>query len=441
MTTRSCLPLIVNMHPSGQHPSAWRLDHVNPRRSSTSTTTARSPARPSAGSSTRLLGRLLGPAARNRPPAALDDGPVITMSALAAETEHLGLVASVSTTLAQPYQVARAIASLDHVSRGRAGWNVVTSYDPNAGRNYGLDDLPDKRDRYRRAAEHIEVVEALWSSWEDGALVPRPRDGRVRRHGAGAADRAPGEFFDVAGPLQVPPPPQGRPVVFQAGASEGGRAVAARYTRTASSARSSRSNGPRTTAATCARGRAGSGRAGTTSASSPASSSSSPRATRRRAEAARARRARGRPRGAPGHARARLGISFDTVAHDRPLDPAVIAEIEGRGDRTASSRPPSATSPTPPTPSGTSSTPPARAPDARSGIRARWPTPSRSGSTRAPPTASSSCSTCCPTGCATSSTSVDPRAPTPRALPHRLRGAHAGRASRAARPPARRARA
>lgn len=150
--------------------------------------------------------------------------PLTVLPALARETEHVGLVATASTTYAEPYALARAILSLDHLSHGRAGWNIITTMDPAVARNFGHDEPPPREERYRRAAEFVEVVEKLWDSWRDDVtetwdltrLNYRPIDHR-------------GEYFSVAGPLQLPRSRQGKPVLFQAGGSDDGIATAARF--------------------------------------------------------------------------------------------------------------------------------------------------------------------------------------------------------------------
>lgn len=155
--------------------------------------------------------------------------PQMLLSSVAAVTDRIGLVASVTTTFTQPYNVARSIASLDFLSRGRASWNIVTSYDQPGALKFGLPNLPDKSERYRRAAEFTDIVLELWDSWDDDAIVldrehnifaDSTRIHPVDHHG---------EFFDVTGTLQLPRPPQGHPVLFQAGASPAGLDLAARY--------------------------------------------------------------------------------------------------------------------------------------------------------------------------------------------------------------------
>lgn len=153
--------------------------------------------------------------------------PVVLAAALAARTEHIGLVATVSTTFNEPYNVARAIATLDHISGGRAAWNVVTTYDEMAALNFGMTKLPPKHERYDRATEFVEVVLQLWESWDYQAFVVR--DGAL-----GIDDDAvhpinhKGSYFTVRGPLQTPRSLQGRPLLFQAGASDEGKSFAAR---------------------------------------------------------------------------------------------------------------------------------------------------------------------------------------------------------------------
>lgn len=155
--------------------------------------------------------------------------PLTLLSALAARTERIGLVGTATTSYNSPYNLARRFASLDLISRGRAGWNVVTSGDGGTAGNYGLDEHYDYATRYARAAEHIEVSRALWDSYEDDAF-PRDRESGTfldpsKLH---PTDHR-GTYFSVAGPLNIERSPQGHPVVFQAGDSEEGRNLGAEY--------------------------------------------------------------------------------------------------------------------------------------------------------------------------------------------------------------------
>jgi len=164
---------------------------------------------------------------RTNPSWALD--PAIIVAGMAAVTTQIGFIATASTTYAHPYNLARTFSSLDHVTHGRVGWNVVTTYDERAAPNFGDRSLPVHADRYARAAEFVDVVQSLWDSWEDDALILDRAAGRfadpTKIHAIGHN----GAHFSVAGPLQIPRSPQGRPVLVQAGSSEQGRDLAARY--------------------------------------------------------------------------------------------------------------------------------------------------------------------------------------------------------------------
>jgi FMN-dependent oxidoreductase (nitrilotriacetate monooxygenase family) len=153
--------------------------------------------------------------------------PLTLLSAVAVHTTRIGLVATVSSTYNSPFNLARRLASLDHISGGRAGWNVVTSFDTGTSRNYGLDEHLDYATRYGRALESVEVIRGLWDSYEDDAF-PADVERNVfldptKLH---ALDHV-GEHFRVAGPLNLSRSPQGQPVIFQAGVSEEGRNLAA----------------------------------------------------------------------------------------------------------------------------------------------------------------------------------------------------------------------
>lgn len=153
--------------------------------------------------------------------------PFTLLSALAALTSRIGLVATASTTYDQPYHVARRFASLDHISAGRAGWNVVTTANPDAARNFGLDAHVEHGERYARAREFYDVVTGLWDSFADDAFVRDVDSGvfvdTARMH---VLDHK-GPELSVRGPLNIARPPQGWPVVVQAGQSEPGRQLAA----------------------------------------------------------------------------------------------------------------------------------------------------------------------------------------------------------------------
>jgi FMN-dependent oxidoreductase (nitrilotriacetate monooxygenase family) len=153
--------------------------------------------------------------------------PTTLLSALAMVTKHIGLVATATTSYNEPYNIARRYASLDHISGGRAGWNVVTSGNASEALNFGRDEHYQHSERYRRAAEFVEVVRGLWDSWDDDAFEYNKEKGVFfdpqKLH---TLDHK-GTFFKVRGPLNIARPPQGHPVIFQAGTSEDGRELAA----------------------------------------------------------------------------------------------------------------------------------------------------------------------------------------------------------------------
>jgi FMN-dependent oxidoreductase (nitrilotriacetate monooxygenase family) len=153
--------------------------------------------------------------------------PLTLLSALATHTSKIGLVGTLTTSYWEPYNVARQFGSLDHISKGRAGWNVVTTGLEGAARNYGRDQHYDHSERYARAREFVEVVQGLWDSYEDDAF---PRDKTaglfLHKHKQHKLNHQ-GQFFRVDGPLALSRSPQGQPVIFQAGDSEAGRDLGA----------------------------------------------------------------------------------------------------------------------------------------------------------------------------------------------------------------------
>lgn len=155
--------------------------------------------------------------------------PVTLLSALAAVTSKVGLLATISASYSEPYNLARMLASLDHLSHGRAGWNVVTSSMPEEAMNFGRDGNIDHGNRYGRADEYLDVVKALWDSVEDEAILLNRETGAFadprRIHRLNHA----GKHFRVRGPLNVPRPPQGHPVIVQAGSSGDGKTLAAKH--------------------------------------------------------------------------------------------------------------------------------------------------------------------------------------------------------------------
>ncbi|MER6392462.1 NtaA/DmoA family FMN-dependent monooxygenase [Streptomyces sp. NPDC001523] len=153
--------------------------------------------------------------------------PLTLLSAVATHTRHIGLVGTASSTYNSPFNLARRFASLDHISGGRAGWNVVTSFDTGTSRNFGLEEHLDYTTRYGRAVEFVKVARGLWDSYEDDAFPADPERGVFLDPSKLHALEHRGEYFDVAGPLNLSRSPQGQPVIFQAGVSEEGRDLAA----------------------------------------------------------------------------------------------------------------------------------------------------------------------------------------------------------------------
>jgi FMN-dependent oxidoreductase (nitrilotriacetate monooxygenase family) len=162
-----------------------------------------------------------------RPSGALE--PTVLLTALATVTHHIGLIATASTTYNEPYNLARRFASLDHISGGRAGWNIVTTAGGEVARNFNLDDQPLHRERYERAAEFVEVSRKLWDSWDDEAALGDKATGVWGDNNKVYPPEHTGRFYRVAGALNVPRPPQGHPLLVQAGSSEDGKDFAARY--------------------------------------------------------------------------------------------------------------------------------------------------------------------------------------------------------------------
>lgn len=234
-TARRQMSLAVHFHPTGHHVAAWR----HPR------------AQIDAGSNAAHYLQLAQTAERGkfdlifladslaiRPGDLRANGrwpqymayfePLTLLAAMSAVTSRVGLVATASTSYTEPFNLARYFGSLDHLSGGRAGWNVVTTGNAASSRNFGREDHYAHEERYGRAGEFVDVVRALWDSWDDDAFVMDRESGRYfipeKMHWL----RHRGENFSVEGPLHMRRPPQGHPVLFQAGTSETGRETAAR---------------------------------------------------------------------------------------------------------------------------------------------------------------------------------------------------------------------
>jgi long-chain alkane monooxygenase len=155
--------------------------------------------------------------------------PVPLLSMIAAATQHIGLIATMSTSFYPPFILARAMATLDHLTRGRVGWNIVTSSEDLAAQNYGIEQLLQHDERYVMAEEFVTVAKKLWDSWEPGAIVADAETGYYADHTKVHPIHHHGTYFDVRGPLNLPAGPQGHPTLCQAGGSPKGRDFAARH--------------------------------------------------------------------------------------------------------------------------------------------------------------------------------------------------------------------
>ncbi len=155
--------------------------------------------------------------------------PVTVLAALAVSTSRIGLIATASTTYTEPFNLARQFASLDHISGGRVAWNIVTTWAAGAARNYGGAAQPSHAERYERGEEFMGVVKGLWDSWANDAVLDDRASGHYARTDRIRAVDHKGPHYQVAGPLNLPRCPQGRPVLVQAGSSDTGRRFAARH--------------------------------------------------------------------------------------------------------------------------------------------------------------------------------------------------------------------
>lgn len=229
MTRRKHLHLNLNLLATGRHDHSWRSqpEVVGPTDIAHFREVARIAERGLFDSLFLADSLTLDGEAYRRPWRAFD--PIVLFSALSQVTEHIGFIATVNALFTEPFTIARQIATLDHISGGRAGWNIVTSLNPRAQANFSRVAAIDPEDRYRKAEEAAHVVCALWDSIEPDAVRADQRSGTYLDADKVHAIDHTGDFFSVAGPGVVPPTPQGRPVIVQAGDSERLRAMAGRW--------------------------------------------------------------------------------------------------------------------------------------------------------------------------------------------------------------------
>jgi FMN-dependent oxidoreductase (nitrilotriacetate monooxygenase family) len=215
---------------TGHHEASWRLPESDPR-ANTDVEHYKALARAAERGTFDSLFLADSPAlwgdVSHRPAGVIE--PLTLLTVLATVTEHVGLIATASTTYNDPYNLARRFASLDHVSGGRAGWNIVTTAGPAAARNFGLDDAPAHAERYERAAEFTDVALRLWDSWAADVYVGDKELGVWGDQRKIRPPRHAGKYYSVEGALNIPRSPQGHPLLVQAGSSEDGKDFAARY--------------------------------------------------------------------------------------------------------------------------------------------------------------------------------------------------------------------
>jgi FMN-dependent oxidoreductase (nitrilotriacetate monooxygenase family) len=230
MTSSRQLALNLFIYPGGHHEAAWRYKGSEPQRVFDISYYQELARRAEAAKFDAIFfadGPALADNIRYASRFRLE--PITWLSAIAAATSRIGLIATASTTYTEPYNLARLFASLDHLSHGRAGWNIVTTSAPQAAQNFGLPEHPPHGERYEKAKEFLDVVTRLWDSWEDDALVIDPVSGIFADADKIHAIDHVGKHFRVRGPLNTARSPQGRPVYVQAGSSDDGRAFAARF--------------------------------------------------------------------------------------------------------------------------------------------------------------------------------------------------------------------
>jgi N-acetyl-S-(2-succino)cysteine monooxygenase len=224
------LHLNTFIHDIGHHEAAWRLPESDPFASTDVNHYIRIAQIAEAAKFDSIFfadGPVLFGDPAHRPAGILE--PLTLLAAIAVQTRRIGLIATASTSYKEPYDLARSFASIDHISHGRAGWNIVTTAGDEAARNFGRDGQALHRKRYARADEFVDVITRLWDSWEDDARLGDKQTGVFADGDKIHTINHVGEYFRVAGPLNAPRPPQGWPVLVQAGSSLDGRAFAGRW--------------------------------------------------------------------------------------------------------------------------------------------------------------------------------------------------------------------
>lgn len=236
MTTNRAMKLNLFMLASGHHHGAWRHPDVPPNQDLELSHFVRLAQAAERGKFDALfLQDLVGvreslgrEAMRHGDHGVVQLDPLLVLSAIAAGTSKIGLIGTASTTYNPPFQIARKFATLDHLSAGRAGWNIVTSTDEEEAQNFSLSEVVAHDERYKRAEEFVDIVRGLWDSWEEGAFPRDKATGVYLEHDKMHHLNHDGPYFKVRGPLNIPHSPQGHPVLVQAGTSSAGQALSAR---------------------------------------------------------------------------------------------------------------------------------------------------------------------------------------------------------------------
>jgi len=231
MTQQRQAHFAVFLTPSGYHESGWRVQDDDPREAVSVQSFFRAAAHAERG---RLDAVFIADApaitlfrASFFPQVRYD--PITLLAAIGMASRRIGLMATATTTYNAPYELARRLATADHVTAGRIGWNIVTTHNAEAALNFGRDAHPEHDDRYARAAEFVDVVRRLWDSWPEDAVVGDRVTGRWAESDRITPANFHGEYYDVAGALPVPRPPQGHPVLAQAGSSAAGIDLAGHF--------------------------------------------------------------------------------------------------------------------------------------------------------------------------------------------------------------------
>jgi FMN-dependent oxidoreductase (nitrilotriacetate monooxygenase family) len=230
MTAQRQIHLNAFIHDVGHHEAAWRLPESDPFAPTDIDFYIRIAQLAEAGKLDSIFfadAPVLMASPEFRPAGFLE--PTVLLGAISVATKRIGLIATASTTYNSPYNLARRFAAVDHISHGRAGWNIVTTSSVAAADNFSQDGQVRHLDRYERAAEFLDVVTRLWDSWDDEAVLADKETGVWAAPSRVREINHHGKYFDVRGPLNVPRIPQGRPVLVQAGSSEDGRNFASQY--------------------------------------------------------------------------------------------------------------------------------------------------------------------------------------------------------------------